>query len=307
MRKARGMIRSPGEAASIDLGPSTDLDAESILGWSDRFIGSLKARLLAVRAASKLSADDLVDLEDHGLLDPVSGRPTTLGEDLIELVVREGWQEGAERRSFREMGIGDGVGSVLEVGCSSGWALRSLGPATGGRRLGIDIDATALALGYRFSRIENQDCDFTRASAHSLPLDDESIDLVICRNALTYLHQRTALHEMSRVLKSDGRVFLRFENIWYDLWQISHAKTIRSLGLRLRDFGLGLIHAAIGWQPSEGSRWRPGRVCATVPRLLRTLREHDCEIVQIDESLRCPRLWGFSTQTSVLARKAGDS
>jgi hypothetical protein len=112
---------------------------------------------------------------------------------------------------------------------------------------------------------------------------------------------------MGRVLRPDGRIFLRFENIWYDLWQVAHPKTPRSLALRLRDLGLGVIHAATGWQLRDGSRLRWGRSFVALLRLRKLLRDCGCEITQIHESLRCPRFWGFATQTSVLARKAGDS
>jgi SAM-dependent methyltransferase len=181
-----------------------------------------------------------------------------------------------------------------------------LGMAPAARRLGVDIDVRALALGYRFSQLEHQHCSFTCCSAYSLPFDDGSIDIIICRNTLTYTHQRTALREMSRVLKPDGLIFLRFENIWYDLWQVAHSKTVRSLVLRLRDLGLGLIHAAAGWQPRDESRLRWGRAFVAMPRLRKVLRDCGCEITQVDESLRCPRFWGFATQTSLLARKAGN-
>jgi SAM-dependent methyltransferase len=305
-RPTGGATRSAAAAAgaSIDLRDHEDREAESILEWSDEFIAALKGRLLALRAGTELPGEDRAELRAHGLLEESSGRPTALGEALTELIIREGWQEGGERRTFHELGIEDHLGSVLEIGCGSGGTLRSLRPAPAARRLGVDIDARALALGYRFSRLEQQDCSFCWCSAYSLPCDDESIDFIICRNTLTYIHQESALQEMSRVLKPGGFIFLRFENIWYDLWQIAHARTIRSLALRLRDFGLGLIHAAAGWQPAEGSRCRWGRAFVAVPRLRKPLRATGCEITRIEESLRCPRFWGRATQTSLLARKS---
>jgi hypothetical protein len=170
MRQTSGAPRSAVGGASIDLGDCDDRDAEAILGWPEEFLGSLRGRLLAIRAGAGLPADDLAELKDYGLPDAGSGHPTALGDELIELVVREGWLEGSERRTFREMGLGDGARSVLEIGCSSGWILHSLGQAAGGRRMGGDLDARPLALGYRFSRLENQDCHFARCSALSLPV-----------------------------------------------------------------------------------------------------------------------------------------
>lgn len=298
------MIRSTTERASIDLGPGIDRDAEAILGWPDDFIGSLKGRLLAIRAGSEVSVGDLGELEARGLFDASTGHPTALGEQLTELVVRESWQEDSEPQTYREMAGADAVGAALEIGCSTGWALRSLGPASGGLRIGVDIDARALALGYRFSRLENLDCRFARCSALSLPVEDGAIDFIICRNTLTYVHQRAALREMNRVLKPDGRIFLRFENFWYDVMRASRSRSVGALASNLRDFGVGLVQAVAGWQPGEGSRIRWGRAFVAVPRLRRLLRDHGFEIAQIDAAWRCPRFWGLSTQTSILARRA---
>jgi len=291
------------ECALIDLLGSKDRDAESILEWSDVFIGSLKRRLLAIHSNSGLSAGDLAELKAYLLLDEATGKPTALGEYLIDLFVREGWQQGGEIETFRQMTIENSVASVLDIGCSSGWALRTLGPLLGAKRVGVDIDAKALALGCRLAEQENQDCCFYRCSAHCLPLDIKDVDFIICRNALTYVHQRTALREMCRALNSNGFIFIRFENIWYDLMRLSHPKSFTSLCCKLRDFFFGLVHAALGWQPIPGNTLRGGRAFATVRGLKRMLRHYNCEIAQIDESQRCPRFMGFSTQTSVLARK----
>ena len=70
------MSPTTAAVAGIDMGPETDRDAEAILGWPDEFIGSLKDRLLAIRAGTGLPANDVGELEARGLLDPSSGHPT---------------------------------------------------------------------------------------------------------------------------------------------------------------------------------------------------------------------------------------
>ena len=124
------------ECALIDLLGSKDRDAESILEWSDVFIGSLKRRLLAIHSNSGLSAGNLAELKAYLLLDEATGKPTALGEYLIDLFVREGWQQGGEIETFRQMTLENSVASVLDIGCSSGWALRTLGPLLGAEACG---------------------------------------------------------------------------------------------------------------------------------------------------------------------------
>jgi hypothetical protein len=105
------------------------------------------------------------------------------------------------------------------------------------------------------------------------------------------------------VLKSNGSIFIRFENMWYDLWLISKPKSVKSLCVNFRDCAFGLIPAFFGWEPGLGSVFRGGRVFSTRRRLKRLLADCGCKITRIDDSGRCPRFWGFSTQTSMLARK----
>lgn len=105
------------------------------------------------------------------------------------------------------------------------------------------------------------------------------------------------------MFSNNGCMSIRVENIWYDLLCIKGSRSVKSLCCRLRDFFFGLVQAALGWQPIPGSTFWGGRCLATVRRLQRMLRQHNCEIVHIAESQPCPRFMGFSTQTSVLARK----
>jgi hypothetical protein len=291
------------ECALIDLLGRIDRDAETILEWPEAFIGPLKRRLLALHSDSPLSADDLAELKTCRLLDDATGRPTALGEYLMDLCVREGWQEGGEFEKFRQFLAEECVGSVLEVGCSSGWILRTLWPSPAIKRVGIDIDAKALALGCRLAGHEDRACCFYCCSAHSLPLDIKNVDVVICRNALTYVHQRTALREMCRTLKPNGFILIRFENIWFDLMCLFRPNSFKSMCCRLRDFCFGLVHAALAWQPIPGSTLTGGRAFGTVRSLKWMLRRYGCEVIHVVESERCVRFLGFLTQTSVLARK----
>jgi SAM-dependent methyltransferase len=280
-----------------------DPEAESILGWDDAFVTSLKSRLLALHSKTDLAADDLKELRSHGLLEDVTGEPSPLGRRLIDLVVREEWQDHDEFETIVRDVLPENPASVLEVGCSSGRKLRTWWGDRLSRRVGVDVDSKALALGCVFARQENQPVDFYCCSGHSLPFPAASFDFVICRNALTYMHHRTALREMSRVLKPNGLLFIRFENIWFDFAVLSHPRGPKAFFFVGRNFVFGVLLALFGRQPTPGGRLWGWRAFATRGQLRRVLRSENCEIIRLADSQNCPRFLGFSTQTSLLAKK----
>src|SRR5581483_7634293 len=119
-------------------GPAGHPEAEAILEWPDEFVGGLRPRLLAVHRRAALAADELADLRARGLVDGATGRPTDLGRSVIDLLVREEWQEGDEFAAMlREAVPAAARASVLEVGCSTGRRLRRLEVPPGGRRVGV--------------------------------------------------------------------------------------------------------------------------------------------------------------------------
>jgi SAM-dependent methyltransferase len=100
--------------------------------------------------------------------------------------------------------------AVLDVGCGAGLdsliAARQVGPF--GQVISIDMTpamldkATAGALEMRLSNVE-----FHQAYAESLPVPDESIDVVISNGVMNLCPDKMAvLAEMHRVLKPGGRV-----------------------------------------------------------------------------------------------------
>jgi SAM-dependent methyltransferase len=276
-----------------------------ILGWPDRFVDSLQTRLRAVHANSVLAADELEELKAHGLFNDSTGRPSAFGKYLLELLIHEEWQEGDEFAALlSETASGTTGDSVLDVGCSTGRRLRKLGIPSLSKRVGVDVDAKAVALACRLARQENQQVFFSCCSAHSLPFPDASFDLVICRNALTYMHHRTALREMTRVLKPNGLLFIRFENIRFDLQLLFPPRGLKPSLVFARNFFVGVTLAAFGWQPTPGSRLWGWRAFATLRQLRKMMRHGNCEIIRVEGARNCPRFLGTSTQTSLLARKS---
>ncbi len=113
---------------------------------------------------------------------------------------------------------------ILDVGCGAGQTLLANGSLHAGTVVGVDTDADALRLGKRLTG----NIGFVSARGEQLPFPDASFDLVVCRVALPYMHIATAVREMSRVLDTDG-----------ELWVTVHAlsKVLAELrdGLSRRD------------------------------------------------------------------------
>lgn len=107
------------------------------------------------------------------------------------------------------------AGSVLDVGCGTGLvgrALRARGLA--GRLTGLDISEASLELAERcgaYDSVEQADLQ------QRLPLDDDSVDALVCVGVMTYLPEVEALwREFARVVLPSGLVVATQRE---DLWQ----------------------------------------------------------------------------------------
>jgi SAM-dependent methyltransferase len=192
---------------------------------------------------------------------------------------------------------------VLDVGCGAGQTLRRLEPDGPATLCGVDIDLTALAFGARAASLEGIHLSLACASGTSLPYSDKAFDLVITRVALNYMHQKAAIKEMARVLRSGGILFCRAERIWYDLYMITMRRGWKEIICGLRDLVWGTLHAVAGWQPTPGSTLRGGRAFVSVARLRRILAQYGCDRVTATPSPDGPMFAGRRNQLIVVARK----
>ena len=100
-------------------------------------------------------------------------------------------------------------GTILDVACGTGEFERLiLADHPQQRMIGVDLSENMLAIAQakcdRYSHIQ-----FQRASVESLPLSDQSVDLVVSANAFHYFRDpQTALTEMYRVVKPGGQVVI---------------------------------------------------------------------------------------------------
>jgi ubiquinone/menaquinone biosynthesis C-methylase UbiE len=108
--------------------------------------------------------------------------------------------------AYRERVIGAAEGRVLEIGIGSGLNLPFYKPAAR-EILALDPAPALIAMARLASRGSDVPVSFLEASAESIPLDPHSVDCVVTTWTLCTIPQAaTALSEMRRVLRADGRL-----------------------------------------------------------------------------------------------------
>jgi len=115
---------------------------------------------------------------------------------------------------------------VLDVGCGAGQTLIASNLEAIAVAVGIDIDQAALVLGRQLTT----KVKFVRAKGEALPFGSDTFDLVICRVAIPYMNIPLALHEMSRVLRRGGALWLVLHSSSFVLWELRRA--IRLLNVK---------------------------------------------------------------------------
>lgn len=111
---------------------------------------------------------------------------------------------------------------VLDVGCGGGQTLFALANRHPSLAVGIDRDPMHLEIAQSFALnfpLRNGSFAFQQADGNFLPFRDGSVDFLICRGALHHLYIRQALHEMARVLKPGGRIFIHALGLGYFMQQ----------------------------------------------------------------------------------------
>ncbi|GAB5540511.1 MAG: methyltransferase domain-containing protein [Sandaracinaceae bacterium] len=96
---------------------------------------------------------------------------------------------------------------VLDVACGTGVVTRLAAEKVGpdGRVAGLDVNAGMLEVARRATP-PGLSIDWYEAAAESIPLSDESYDVVLCAMGLQFMTKRLdALREMRRILVEGGR------------------------------------------------------------------------------------------------------
>lgn len=103
----------------------------------------------------------------------------------------------------------------LDTGCGQGTYVISFA-RKGFDMTGLDLSAAQLKLAEQNAENAGVKVEWSRGSATSLPFDDNSFDFVYAVNMIHHLPDRKsqikALHEMGRVLRPDGYIFIHEMN-----------------------------------------------------------------------------------------------
>ncbi|MEP6945333.1 MAG: class I SAM-dependent methyltransferase [Acidobacteriota bacterium] len=179
------------------------------------------------------------------------------------------------------------VRSVLDLGCGPGQELIPFIENTDAVCVGVDeaegLGRVALpffndlGLGGRVHMV--------RAAAESLPFAAGSFDLLLCRVALPYMHNRRAIAEMARVLSPGGTLLLRVHAPMFYLSMLggrARNPEPRQIAYPLISLGHGLWHELTGHQARSGF-WKGKEIFQSRRFLKRELGRHGLSIASETE------------------------
>ena len=125
-------------------------------------------------------------------------------------------------RKLRRQLLRQASGNVLEVAVGTGKNLRYY--PSGCRIIALDVSREMLNVARQRAAKLSMDVSFSLADAAALPFSDKSFDTVVSSvTTCTFPEPVSALREMARVCKTEGRVLLlehgRSDREWLGRWQ----------------------------------------------------------------------------------------
>lgn len=151
----------------------------------------------------------------HGSSRPVTSTGRTIGTprryDLVTAVLFA----GRRRRAFRALAAVAGARSgdrILDVGCGTGYFVRTLAQIAGPDGAVVGIDAAPEMIAYAASRSRSAaNVSFEVGSAGALSFPDSGFDVVVSSLTMHHLapaEQLPAIQEMRRVLRPGGTLMI---------------------------------------------------------------------------------------------------
>ncbi len=173
-----------------------------------------------------------------------------------------------ESRNFLVDAVKDRkVKRVLDVGCGAGQDLIPFAEKKNAFCVGIDIGKELGKIGNAFvEKLDYSDkIKFLRAKGEDLPFSDGSFDVVLCRVALPYMHNKKAIAETARVLRSGGVYLLKTHAPAFYFGMLKQRFTtfdLRQYAYPLICLANGIRHQFTGKQTQKGF-WKGKEVFQT--------------------------------------------
>ncbi len=158
--------------------------------------------------------------------------------------------------------------SVLDIGTGTGALLLALSKEINAKFIGIDI--SEMMLKKAEENLDNLDVELKKGSFLSIPLEDNSIDVVVSNLAMHHLtdsQKIEAIKEIARVLKIDGKLVIG-DIIFFEKFDW---KNVSKTNLKER-----IIQAF-------GEEVKPEDLCCNVERILEMLnKEHPSYVYDLE-------------------------
>ncbi len=108
------------------------------------------------------------------------------------------------------------VSRVLDIGCGSGQEMLPF-VAKGALGFGMDVNPDAGKIGREMFEQKklSERVNFLVASGTHIPFSEKSFEVLICRVALMYMNHQLALAEMSRVMRPESILILKYHSPYY--------------------------------------------------------------------------------------------
>lgn len=174
------------------------------------------------------------------------------------------------------------VKRVLDVGCGAGQELLPFVEKTRAFCVGVDAARELGAVGTQFLKETNAGnrVAFTRSFGERLPFAGRSFDVVLCRVALPYMHNREAIAEIARVLRPGGIFLLKTHAPAFYFGMIRRrfkSFSPKQIAYPLICLAGGAWHSLTGKQLRNGF-WKGKEVYQTTGFLKRELAKNDLRI-----------------------------
>ena len=201
--------------------------------------------------------------------------------------------------------------AVLDIGCLAGYGLFDL---TWRRQreglpipslIGVDTQEASVEIGSRLTEhwASGLSVSFVKASAESLPLPDESVDMVIARLLLPYVRIEQTLNEVVRVLRHNGLALFQIHGPQYYIQQLRrYIKQPKRCAYFVRPLLSGAIFKVLRFQPT--SRWL-AEAALSLPTLDRLMASRACSQVW-DADLRVRPMALYQKDQSILTARSID-